>query len=120
LTQISSQQLGSAQDLAAHHREKSVMNDASKIKSKVTDTLEATDKTMKYNKLNKSEVAISQPVVQSVDTENHWAKAFLQSRPIEGRSVSDLSETLSRADVDLLGEVLPEKQNLTKQPIKEK
>lgn len=119
LTQMSSQQLGGAQNLAASHRGKSVMNDASKIQSKVADTLEATNKTMKYNKLNKGEVVISQPIARTVDTENHWAKAFLHSKPMEGTSVSNLNETLARADVDLLEVVKPEKKSTTKQPIKE-
>ena len=53
MTQMSSQQLGGAQELAASHREKSVMDDASKTTGAVTKTLKATDKTMEYKKLNK-------------------------------------------------------------------
>ena len=102
LSQMASQQLEHAHDLQTHHRGQSTLNDASKTKNTVTDTLAATDKTMSYQKLHKSDAATLKPVDQSMDVENRWTKAFLHSNPSQSLMDTDMNAILSRADNDLL------------------
>ena len=99
---MASQQLEHAHDLQTHHRGQSTLNDASKTKNTVTDTLAATDKTMSYQKLHKSDAATLKPVDQSMDVENRWTKAFLHSNPSQSLMDTDMNAILSRADNDLL------------------